>query len=232
MEELDLKGLLEVFWEKKFLIIIIMLVFILVGILYSYLYVKPVYESYTTLLLVKLEDSNTSDNAITQTDITINQKLVYTYSELVKSKSVLKEVINNLGLDRSYESLKNNISATFAKNTELIKITVRDENPEMARDICENAADVFTKLVGEAYKINNVTIIDEAEANYTPSNINHTKDILLFAMIGLVFAALTVLVLSLLNTTIRQASDIEKSAKLLVLAEIPKYTFEERGGRD
>ena len=44
MEELDLKGLLEVFWEKKVLIIIIMLVFILVGILYSYLYVKPVYE--------------------------------------------------------------------------------------------------------------------------------------------------------------------------------------------
>ena len=52
------------------------------------------YSSYTTVVLAQQANSN---SAITQSDITVNQKLVSTYSEIVKSKLVLQQTIDQLG---------------------------------------------------------------------------------------------------------------------------------------
>ncbi len=89
MEELDLKQLLKIFWNKRLQIIGIVIVFLILGAVYSYAFVKPKYKAYTTLVLaqsdmiVKEGTSSSSQQTITQSDLTLNQKLVSTYSELV-----------------------------------------------------------------------------------------------------------------------------------------------------
>lgn len=235
MEELDLKELFEVFWNKKIQILLIVLIFMVVGFIYSMVFVTPEYQSSTTLVLVQAEKGttdSTSTEGITSTDLTINSKLVSTYSEIVKSKDVLRTVISNLNIQIDEEQLKNNISVTAVKDTELIEITVTNTNPSYAEKIANEIAKVFKEKVAEIYNINNVFTLDEAELETNPYNINHTKDIVIFAFIGLVIAAIYVLLANMLDTTIKTQEDIEKLFKLPVLANIPLYDYEnERGGK-
>ena len=113
MEELDLKELFEIFWHKKAQIILLILIFMVIGLIYSVGFITPMYTSSTTLVLVGTESASSTDTqeteGITTTDITINSKLVSTYSELVKSKSILGQVISNLGIDVDEGELRKNI---------------------------------------------------------------------------------------------------------------------------
>ena len=224
MEELDLKQLVNIFWNKRLHVISIVLIFLIIGTVYTFLFVTPKYKSYTSLVLARSEstkENETDTSTITQTDITLNQKLVSTYSELVKSKNVLREVIKNLNINESEENLKDNITVSAVKDTELIQITVTNYYPDRASDIANEIAKVFTKKVGEIYNINNVYIADEAERANTPYNINHIKDIAIFIAIGLIVSVGYVLISNLLDTTVKSAEDIEKELGVVALASIP-----------
>ena len=238
MEELDLKELFSIFWNKKIWIIIITIIFIILGAVYSYVFVEPEYQASTTLLLAKTNTDQTTENAtnpesITQTDITLNQKLVSTYSVLVQSKSVIREVINNLGIEGlEEEELKNSVTVNAVEDTEVIKITVTNKNPDYAAKIANEIANVFSKKVTEIYNINNVYVVDVAEIENEPYNINHVKDIVIFAFIGIVVACAYILIRNMLDNTIKSDADVEKMG-LTVLAQLPMYDFDERvrGGK-
>ena len=103
MEEIDLKEFVMLFWNRKVSIILITVIFMVIGIIYSVGFVTPKYTSSTTLLLATSENSNSKTNTITTSDITLNSKLVSTYSELVKSKNVTRQVITNLGIEETEE---------------------------------------------------------------------------------------------------------------------------------
>ena len=76
----------------------------------------------------------------------------------------------------------------------------------------------------------NVHVVDEAEVEEEPCNINHTKDVIIFVFIGIVISSMYVLVINMLDTTIKASEDIEKIAGVTVLASIPIYetALEER----
>ena len=236
MEELDLKELFNIFWSKKVQIILIVLLFIALGVIYTVGFTTPMYTSSTTLVLAGAESGSGSEttNSITTTDITLNSKLVSTYSVLVRSKDVLNEVISNLGMDISWESLKNNVKVSAVEDTEVIEISVTTENAADSAKIANETANVFTKKVAEIYNINNVHVVDEAEVENAPSNINHEKDVIIFAFIRLVISVIYVLITNMLDTTVKTAEDIEKEFKIPVLASIPVYENsiqKRKGGR-
>lgn len=225
MEELDLKQLLKIFWNKRLHIIAIVILFLIIGSIYSFAFVKPKYQAYTTLVLVQtnLSDKKTDSlsQGITQSDLTLNQKLVSTYSELVKTKNVLREVIKELRLTINEEELRKNVKVSQVEDTELIKITVTNSNALDAKNIANEIAKIFSVRVAQIYNINNVYIVDEAEEPTAPSNISHIKDLLIFAAVGLVVSIIYVLLSNLLDTTVKTAEDIEKELGVSVLASIP-----------
>lgn len=224
MEELDLKELFNLFWSKKAAIILIILIFMVIGVIYTIGFTTPMYSSSTTLVLATSGNNDTNTNTtITATEITVNSKLVSTYSELVKSKNILRQVISNLGIKVDEDNLRKNITVSSVKDTELIEITVKNENPAYSAQIANEIAKVFTEKVKEIYNIDNVQIVDEAEVSDAPSNINHKKDVVIFAFIGIVVAVCYVLVANMLDTTVKTAEDIEKGFKVPVLASIPIY---------
>lgn len=235
MEELDLKELFNIFWNKKLQIVLIVAIFGVIGIIYTIGFVTPMFNSSTTLVLATADNTVEAEktNSITATDVTINSKLVSTYSELVKSKNILRQVISNLGINVSEESLRKNVTVTSVKDTELIEITVANENATYSAKIANEIAKVFTEKVKEIYNINNVHIVDEAEVSNAPSNINHAKDVAIFAFIGAVIAVAYILIANMLDTTIKSPEDIEKGFGIPVIASIPLIeSFEnERGGR-
>ena len=239
MEELDLKELFNMFWTRIVHIAIIVLVFAIIGVIYSFLFVSPVYKSYTTLVLATAsENTENKTDTITQTDISLNNNLVANYSELIKSKSVIRQVISNLDLDKTEEELKDNIEVSNRKNTQMIQIDVVDENPYQAKIIANEVAKIFSAEVARIYNINNVHVVDEAEEEIEPYNINHLKDVAVFGFIGIVVACIYVLIANMLDTTVKGKEDVERKLGLTVLVEIPVCSFDEttktmvkKGGR-
>ena len=76
MEELDLKQLFKIFWNKRLHIIAIVLLFLVIGSIYSFAFVKPKYKSYTTLVLAQgdvMVKEGENAQGITQSELTINQ---------------------------------------------------------------------------------------------------------------------------------------------------------------
>ncbi len=227
MEELDLKELFLMLWNKKIQIILIILIFVIIGVIYTVGFVTPEYTSYTTVLLTA---TNEKTNTITTSDINLNSQLVSTYSVLIKSTDVVSQVVSNLGIDINVEALKKNISVSSEEDTEVLRITVTDKNPSYAARIANETAKVFSEKVAEIYNINNVYVVDDAKESTTPSNINHTKDVAIFTAIGIVASIGYVLIANMLDTTVKTVEDIEKAYKIPVIATIP-LDITEKGGK-
>ena len=235
MEDIDLKELFMIFWNKKIQIILLVILFAIIGAIYTIGFITPMYTSSTTLVLATSGSENTQDatNSITATDVTLNSKLVSTYSELVKSKKVLRQVIANLNIDVEEEELRKNITVSSVKDTELIEITVSNKNSEYSAQIANEIAKVFSEEVNEIYNINNIHVVDEAEIAENPSNINISKNVIIFAFVGIVISIVYVLVANMLDTTVKSAEEIEKDYGIPVIAAIPLMeSFEsEKGGK-
>ncbi len=222
MEEIDIKELLFEFWKNKILIIILLIIGIVVGMLYSAFLVKPMYKSSTTLILTTLNSDNSTTTAITTNDITMNQKLVSTYSELIKSKSVVKRVIEELSLNISEDSLISSISVQAKKNTEMLEITVSYNDPNVAASIANTLANAFSGKVKEVYNIDNVSVIDIAEPDGVPYNVNMLKTTGIFAIGALFIACVIIFIRMFFNNTIRSQEEAEKFFGLPILAVIPE----------
>lgn len=228
MEELDLKELINMFWTRKLQIVIIVAIFLIIGLVYSYLYVSPEYQATTTVILAQSATTTEgSQETITSNDLTLNQKLVSTYSTLIKSDNVLDEVIRNLNIDKTAESLQSHITVSSVDDTDLIQISVTDANPELASRIANEVVNVFIeKVANGVYKINNAQVWDVAETPTAPYNINHTRDLIVFIFAGFVVSAIYVLIANMLDTTVKSKDDIEKKLGLTVLTTIPLCDFD------
>lgn len=221
-DEIDLKELFNMFWSKKLETFMIIVLFVALGIFYTMYLVKPDYKSSTTLVLTK----NTTDNeTITQSEVNLNQKLVATYTTLIKSDNVLRQVIHNLGLNIDEEDLRKSVSVSLVNGTQLIEVCVTNEIPENARIYASEITKVFIKKVKDIYKIDNISLIDEAKIESTPYNVNHVKDIVVFTFIGLVVAFVYIFIENLLDTTVKTVDEAEKRLNLNVLASIPNYDY-------
>ena len=232
MEELDLKELFEMFWNKKIKIILIMAIFAVIGVIYSIGFVVPEYTAFTKLVLAGQSSDATGNTteAITTTDLTINSKLVGTYSELVTSNDVVRQVIANTGIDISEEALKSSIEVSSVEDTDVIRISVTNQNPTYATKLTNETAKAFMEKVAEIYNINNVHVVDEAEEPQSPSNVNHLKDVVIFTFIGVVIAVGYVLIANMLDNTIKTREEVERLYKIPVIAEIP-LNITEKGGK-
>ena len=223
MEEIDLKELFQIFWEKKSTIILLTAIFMVVGFIYSSFIVVPKYQSSTKLVLAQSTSANSNSTGITTTELTLNSKLVSTYSTIVKSDGVIRKVISNLGIDDSEQSIRQNVSVTAEEGTEIIKITVTNTEPEKASKIANEMATVFMARVKELYNLDNVYSLDPAEVEEAPANISHTKTIIIFGAIGCILAVGYIFILFMLDNSIKTGDDVEKCAHVPVLASIPVY---------
>lgn len=226
MEEIDLKELFEFIKKKIGLLITITVVICLLGCVYGLFIQKPMYKSYTTIILGGNE--TTASQTITQSDITLNKNLVDTYAEIVKSRRVLEQVIAELDLEETYEELSNKISVSSVNNTEIIKITVADSNPIEAKNVANVTANFFSKEVVKLYNMNNVNVLDEANEANEPYNINISKQVIIYFFIGIIIALSILFIIFYFDRTIKSVEQVEQKIKLPILGGVEEY---KKGGK-
>lgn len=221
MEEIDLKEVFNYYKSKIAWIIIAVLLVIAIGNVYRIMTRKPLYRSDTSIVLV-----SSNQNGSNLSELQVNKNLVTTYSEIIKSRKVLNPVIENLDLDYSYGTLKNNVSVAAVTNTEIIKISVSDRSAKKAAKIADEIASVFIKEVKEIYKLDNVSVVDKAVEANRPYNINHLKDNVIFIAVGLVLSCGIIFVVFYFDTTIKTSEEIEEKLGLTVIGIVPKVDKE------
>lgn len=218
-EYMDMKKILNIISSKKIFIALIILLSLVMGYFYSYYYKKPQYNSSVTVLLTG--DEAQGEKQVTQTDLNLNSGLISTYGSIAKSANVLSKVIENLGLDISVQNLQKNFTVAEIKNTQFLKITVENQNPETAMKIANEISTVFVEQIKTIYNIQNINIIDTAEISNTPCNINHIKDMAIALMAGIFASGVLILIIYILDDTIKSEKDIPVNLKLETIGTIP-----------
>ena len=218
-EYIDMKKILNIILSKKIFIALIILLSLVMSYFYSYYYKKPQYNSSVTVLLTG--DEAQGEKQVTQTDLNLNSGLISTYGSIAKSANVLSKVIENLGLDISVQNLQKNLTVAEIKNTQFLKITVENSNPETAMKIANEISTVFVEQIKTIYNIQNINIIDTAEISNTPCNINHIKDMAIALMAGIFASEVLILILYILDDTIKSEKDIPVNLKLETIGTIP-----------
>ena len=220
MEEINLKELLSYFISKIWIVFITFGLLIMFSVVNTKFIKVPLYNSSTTIVLT-INNESELNTSITQNDITINQKLVATYRQIIKSRRVLDKVIENLELDMEASTLSKKVSVTNETDTELLKITVSDEDPELAAMIADEIAKVFSEDIVDIYNIKNVSIIDKALVSEIPYNIKLVKDAIIFGMLGIVLGLGIIFIMFYFDTTIKNSEEIEEKIGLPVLGVVP-----------
>lgn len=219
MEEIDISEVLLYFKSKVALIIGIALLIVILGNLYAMFLRVPVYKSSSTIVIA----SNDTNSANMQADITVNQKLVGTYKEIVKSRSVVEQVIKDLDLKYSYEELSSNILVEAVQNTEVLKISVLDKNAELAPKITSMLSEVFKEEVTEIYNLKNVKVLDSASTPTGADNVNFVKDEIIYFGLGMIASFMLVFIMFYFDKNIRSVEQVESRLGLPILGTIPVY---------
>ena len=230
MEEINIRDFLN-YLKKYVLVIVAVALVLIIGVfIYDKSIKKPLYTTYTTIILTKSNETQTG-TTITQNDILLNQKLVETYSKIIKSKLVLEQVISETGVTYTAEELSENVSVEAYENTEMLKISVTDQDPELAASIANSIAQVFSGEIAKIYQINNISVVDVAVTPEEVSNNTLKRDLLIALFIGIFGTIGVVFVVYYFDDTVKLTDDLEEEIGMPVVAKVFKSDIGSKNNR-
>lgn len=108
------------------------------GVAYQVSRSEPLaYQSSLRLIVNQTADANGPDYS----SLMVSQQLTQTYTQLITSGRVLDAAYQKLGLGPDAQT--SSASAAVVRDTQLITLSVEDENPQRARDVAQAIAEVF-----------------------------------------------------------------------------------------
>lgn len=180
---------------------------------------KPAYESSMTFFVMN-RDSN-SQAKLAYDDILASQQLIKDCRELIKSKSVTKAVIEQLGLENlTAEELAGKITVSLKNDTRIFEIKVRDADKIRVKMITDTLGGIIQNKVKELMKLETFEVVDEADpGRYVSPRPLVNSTVAFFAALFLMLAA--VFLKEYLDDTIKNAEDVEKYLGIKVIAAVP-----------
>jgi capsular polysaccharide biosynthesis protein len=198
------------------------LLFFTGAFVYAYLALDNEYTANASMMvLVSNEEQSNEQN------FNFSSKLVKTYTELAKSNIVIDQVIDELSLTYSQESLRNKVSISGVQDTIIIKLSIVTNDPKLSMDIANQMVKVMQEVSSTYEGFDNIEILDEAQLPLQPSGPNR----ILYVVIGVILGGITgvgiIFIAEMMDKTIKTSKDIEQKLNLRVLATIPEYVMPE-----
>ena len=215
--EIDLLELFFVLWSRAVIIILVVLFTAILGFMYSYFLVTPQYESTTKIYILNKNESST----VTYSDVQLGTQLTKDYKELINSRYVLEEVINSLGLDTTYDSLKNKINVTTPSDTRIVSITVTDPDAVLAMNIANAVRETASAHIENVMDIDAVNVVETANMPTEKASPSYSKFTLIGGVAGAFLVCVVVIIGHLMDDTIKTSEDVERYLGLSTLGTIP-----------
>lgn len=215
---IDLLDLCKSVLKKLHLIILAGVLMALAAVLVTKLFVTPMYTSTTKMYVLSKQDSN---SAVTSGDLQVGSQLIKDYVELVKSRSVMEQVINILGLDMEPDKLSDAITVSNSADTRILSISVKNANPKLAKQLADTVREVASVQIKDITYADSVNTVEEGNLPKKPSSPNTMKNGVLGGFLGMFLALGIIILLYVLDDTIKTAEDVERYLDLTVLSSIP-----------
>ena len=158
---------------------------------------------------------------VSLSDIQLGSQLTKDYTVLVKSRPVIDQVIENLDLDMTYGQVLSRLELDNPTDTRMITITFTDEDPEMAKKVADEVAKVSKARVKEIMNTQEPTIAEEGYIPEQPSSPSMMKNVVMAGLLGVLLAMAVIVVIYLMDDTIKSSDDVEKYLGLTTLGVIP-----------
>jgi len=220
-DAIDLLELLHIIRKRLWVIVLITVMAVAVSGVLSFFFLDKIYETSTTLMVSKAQNENV--NVLQYNDVLLNQKLVKTYSEIAKSDRVLDKVIDKLELEATAEDLRKKVAVNSVQDTEIIRISVEDPDPQYATDLANAIAVVFMGEVADIMKMDNVQLIDPAKVPDEPVKPRPVLNMAIAGLLGLMVSLGVIFLIEYLDNTVKTPQDIENRIGLPVLGSIPDF---------
>lgn len=222
--ELDLKDYIRILRKRIGLILAFVVVISMVTAIASYLWLQPIYQASTKLIVNK---SNESVN-VGQLDINtvnLNIRLIDTYKEIIKTPVIMDQVVQEhpeLGL--TSEQLTARVKVSSVNNTQVMTLSVQDPSYRKATEIVNAISLVFIQEIPSIMKVDNVSLLAPANPNKTPSQVKPQPvlNTAIAFIVSLMIAVGLTFLLEYMDDTIRTEQDVEQYLGVPTIAMIPK----------
>lgn len=226
--EIDLLGLAQVIWKKIWFVILALVIGAVIAFSYAKFLVTPLYESKAMLYVNNSSISvGGTSFSISSGELTAAQSLVKTYIVIMESRQTLNDVIKQADLSYTYEELKNMITADSVNETEIFEIVVTDDDPEEAELIVNTIADILPDKIADIVEGSSVRVVDYGVVPTSPISPEVMKYTVIGFVLGGVLSIGIIVLLELLNNTIRSEDYLIYAYDLPVLAVIPSISKRE-----
>ena len=206
------------------LIITFVLMAGLISSIISFFVITPVYQA-STLMLV---NQKTSENKLDFSQLSNNVELINTYRDIIESSAILGRVIEKLELNQSVDQLDENITIN-SQESQVFSMTVEDSNPERAVEIANSVSEIFQTEIKGIMSVDNVSILAAAELKGNPEPVkpNHLFNITISVMVGLMAGIGVILLIELLDKTVKNDDDVIEYLGLPVLGSVQRVSEKE-----
>lgn len=208
---IDLMELFHVLLRRWYVILICGLLGAAAAFGYTKIRIVPQYEASSMIYILEASDINLS----------LSKQLTVDFATLAKSRPVVEKVIDELELNATYEQLVSTITIANPSDTSILKISVRNPDPELACEISNAMSDATAERVASVMMTDKPSKVEDAVVPKYPVSPNMKKNVMMGGMFGIVVMAGILVVMYLMDDRIKSEEDIERYLGLTTLASIP-----------
>lgn len=220
-ENMSIEHIFAVFKKYFAFILTLTLLFGIIILVFTLIFITPKYEAETQILVSQSENRSSFSNL----DIETSLQLINTYGDIIQSPIVLNDVIENLELKETGKELAAKINVVTEESSQVINITVTDEQQSRAALIANELSEVFQEKVTEVMSVDNVSVLAPATIENNAAQVS--PEPVLNTMIGLFIGAVTGIIIAFLRTyldrTVKTPEAVEKYLGLPVLGVTTKF---------
>lgn len=218
-ETIDLIKAFTTLKKNMKYLIILPIVFLVLSILITFLFMTPKYSTSTQVLVNQKE----TDNQMMAQQVQSDLQLVNTYSEIIKSPRILDKVSKNLKGKYSSNEISGMLTVSNQTESKILNITVENESRENAGKVANEIANVFSKEVKDIMNVDNVSILSKADNNGSKVSPKPLINAVVGVFLGLIVALIIIFLKEILDKRIKTEEDVEEQLNIPVLGIIQKF---------
>lgn len=215
---IDLTEIFGALLKKAHIILLTGIIVALLAFIGTKLFITPMYTAETKVYVLSKSDGSTG---ISATDLQVGSYLTKDYTELVKSRTVMEQVIAVLNLDMKPEQLMGMVSVEAATDSRILTIKVASDDPKQAKEIADAVRESVSVQITEIMNADAVNTVEKADLPSAPSSPNTMKNTMMGGILGIILAMGVVVLISIMDDTIKTPDDVERYLGLNTLTSIP-----------
>lgn len=221
MKEVKFEDVFRSLKNNLRLILISTLSVTLVSAIITFFFIPPEYEASTKVYIGKERFKNVS-TTYTNEEINMYQRLIKTYSELVKTKDLVRKSISNVGQDISVNEVLSKLQAISIADTQILQIKYVSDSREEAYDMVYGITEEFMKLSKKLYPKGNVHIIQQPIVPEIPVGPNKKMNVAIGALLGMMIGLGVTFLKEFINNTYSNKEEVERDLEIPCIGIIPK----------